>query len=120
MPVTDSDDGETATDPPTADPPVVPGLGRPLVRAEFWAVLLALAAVAFGSLAAARALGTVAGDPWLIAAAALAQAGLAAHYARRPMGYARGTLPVPGHWYRIVAVVAVGVAAGGAATYLLG
>ncbi|WP_276260364.1 hypothetical protein [Haloglomus litoreum] len=100
--------------------PVVPVLGRPLVRAEFWAILLAVAALAFGSLAAARAAGAVGGDPRLIGAAALAQASLAAHYARRPMGYARGTLPVPGHWYRIVAVVAVGMAAGAVATVVLG
>ncbi|WP_254831853.1 hypothetical protein [Haloglomus salinum] len=110
----DSDD-ETS-----ADPPTVPVLGRPLVRAEFWAILLALAAVAFGSLAVARALGAVAGDPWLIGAAAVAQAGLAGHYARRPVGYARGTLPVPAHWYRIIAVLTAGVAAGAVAALLLG
>jgi hypothetical protein len=107
----------SAADP---DPPTVPGLGRPLVRAEFWAILLALAAVAFGCLAAARALGAVAGDPWLIGAAAVAQAGLAGHYARRPVGYAHGTLPVPVRWYRIVAVVAVGMVAGAVAALLLG
>jgi hypothetical protein len=123
--MTGSGDGAGGPDQPASgsgdsEPPVVPVLGRPLVRAEFWAVLLALAAVTFGSLAAARALGAVAGDAWLIGAAAVAQAGLAAHYARRPAGYARGTLPVPGRWYRIVAVVAAGMAAGAVAAFLLG
>ncbi|WP_254823402.1 hypothetical protein [Haloglomus halophilum] len=110
----DSDD-ETS-----ADPPTVPVLGRPLVRAEFWAVLLALAALSFGGLAAARALGAAAGDPWLIGAAAVAQAGLAVHYARRPPGYARGTLPVPVHWYRIILFLLVGVAAGAIAALVVG
>jgi hypothetical protein len=101
-------------------PPVVPVLGRPLVRAEFWALGLVLAAVAFGGLAAARAAGLAAGDPWLLGATAAAQAVLAAHYARRPTGYARGTLPVPRHWYEITAVVAVGLGTGAVAALLLG
>jgi hypothetical protein len=116
---TDDPDG---TEPAAGDderPPVVPVLGRPLVRAEFWAALLALAAVAFGGLAAARAAGLVAGDPWLLGATALAQAALAAHYARRPLGYARATSPVPRGWYEAAAVVAVGLVAGAGATLAL-
>lgn len=100
--------------------PVVPALGRPLVRAEFWALGLALAAAGFGGLAVARAAGLVAGDPWFLGATALAQAALAAHYASRPDGYARGTLPVPRRWYEVAAVVAVGLCAGAVAALLLG
>jgi len=103
-----------------AGPPAVPGLGRPLVRAEFWATGLALAALVFGGLAAARALDLAPGEPWLLGLAALAQFGLAVHYARRPAGYARGTLPVPGRWYRLVAVVVLGVVVGAVAAMLLG
>jgi hypothetical protein len=103
-----------------AGSPAVPLLGRPLVRAEFWALCLALAAAGFGGLAVARAAGAVAGDPWLIGAAALAQAVLAGHYGRRPAGYARGTLPVPRHWYRVVGVVAVGLGAGAVAALVVG
>lgn len=112
-------DGRGTDDPDGTEPPVVPVLGRPLVRAEFWAALLALAALAFGGLAAARAAGLAAGDPWLLGATALAQAALAAHYARRPPGYARATSPVPRAWYERVAVVAVGLAAGGVAALLV-
>jgi hypothetical protein len=113
-------DDKPRPDSDSADPPAVPVLGRPLVRAEFWAILLALAALAFGGLAVARALGAVAGDPRFIGAAALAQAGLAGHYARRPVGYARGTLPVPVHWYRIILFLLVGVVAGAIAALVVG
>lgn len=122
-PMSDHDGTEEPADPEggtTPDPPAVPVLGRPLVRAEFWALGLALAAVGFGGLAAARAAGLAAGDPWLLGATAAAQAVLAAHYARRPTGYARGTLPVPRRWYEVVAVVTVGLGAGAVAALLLG
>jgi hypothetical protein len=123
MPTTDGDPPEDTTDgghDATPSSPAVPCLCRPLVRAEFWALGLTLAAIAFGGLAAARAGGLAAGDPWLLGATAAAQVVLAAHYARRPDGYARGTLPVPRRWYELAAVVAVGLCAGAAAALLLG
>jgi len=110
-------DGDATEEPGS---PVVPGLGRPLVRAEFWALGLALAAAGFGGLAVARGVGLVAGDPWFLGATALAQAALAAHYASRPDGYARGTLPVPRRWYEVAGVVAVGLCTGVVAALLLG
>ena len=110
-------DARENTDP---NPASVPVLDRPLVRAEFWALGLALAAVAFGGLAAARAAGLATGDPWLLGASAVAQAVLGAHYARQPTGYARGTFPVPRRWYEITAVVAVGLGSGAVAALLLG
>lgn len=92
--MTDDDDGATG--------PRLPGLGRPLRRAEFLAVVwFGLGAVEGWTVVTALAGG---GTPALLdVALAVGFLAIGAVYLRRPDAIRRGTDPAPRWWYGLAA-----------------